>query len=402
MIDNRARNLMLLFAGILAFLLGAKPSIAQDAQPDELFGDRDPRPARTVVGGGEKKISGTTAADAPPDVKPEAAAGAASDGADPGEPSRQEPKIDPRLLRLQMMDGSIVIGKPTIEAFEVSTEFGQLVVPIERLKEFKPGLESHSTVFTRLRTLIDELGSGDYKQRDTAQKELLAMGTSIRGELSRHLDDENAERARRVKQVLTRLNEIAEEEQDFAAAQSQENLWKRGDTVETSLFTVIGDMTPSDFKVESKYGMLQVSLADIKSAKRLAGQQREPIRKTLAVEGTYLAQQKYKSAGLRVQKGDRITVEASGRINRSNSSSYVSGPEGSSRFGTFMQNPAIQGGTLVAKIGNGDVIKIGRKEGFVAKKSGVLRFAIGMRPDYVGRYQFIGKYDLKVHVKPGE
>ena len=49
----------------------------------------------------------------------------------------------------------------------------------------------------------------------------------------------------------------------------------------------------------------------------------------------------------------------------------------------------------------GKIIKIGSTSSFVAKQSGTLQFAIGMRPEFVGRYQFTGKYDVTVRVLRG-
>jgi len=350
------------------------PAVADDPfdEPADPFGAPPPKPAKPA----EKKPEDEPEIELPP-----------------------EPPVDPELLRLHLTDGSVFSGKLTVKEITVATKFGSLTVPITKLRRFMPGLESRAELNTQVAELIETLGDDDYRKRETAQLALIKMGLPVRGELQLHRDDENAERARRVKMILQKLETLAEDEGEDDSTE----LWTRDDTVETTSFTMTGKISPRTFTINGKYGVLTVPLGDIKSVRRVLRLSREDIRKSVSLDGTYIAQMKYKSSGVRVERGDKITVNATGRISRSGSSSYVSTPAGTSRFGTFMSSPMVYGGTLVARIGSGgSVIKVGASRTFTATRSGTLRFAIGMRPDYVGRYQFPGKYDLKIKVRPGD
>jgi hypothetical protein len=138
----------------------------------------------------------------------------------------------------------------------------------------------------------------------------------------------------------------------------------------------------------------------VKQIRRLAAQGKTPVVRSIVVSGEYLAQKRYKSSGIRLEKGDRIVVSAQGRVTRGGSS-YWSGPDGSERFGNYSEEPPIPGGALVAKIGNvGKVMLIGSSSHFLSSQAGMLHFAIAIRSDDVGRYQYPGQYNVKIRVVP--
>lgn len=320
------------------------------------------------------------------------------DAARPSDPEPQPGRrdVDPEVVRLNLTDGSIVSGKFTISHITVETEFGPLDVPITRIRRVVPGLESHASLYGRIRELIEDLASDDYKQRETAEQELFKMGPPVRAELELYRDDSSAERARRVKAILARLDELSED--DFG--ESEAETWIREDTIETVEFTIVGKVSPETFTVNNRFGTLTIDLDYITSIER--GEESEDIRKSLTLPGTYLVQRDFKNTGILVEKGDRISVRADGRIVRSGSSSYFSTPSGNSRLQTYTSNPTIYGGTLVARLGkNGKIVKVGTSTSFTADKSGMLYLAIAMSANYA-RYAFVGSYNVKLKVDRGE
>ena len=311
-----------------------------------------------------------------------------------------KPPVDPELVQLHLRDGMIISGKFSVKEISVLTSYGLLKVPITKLRSFTPGLSSTPDLSGQIAGLVEKLGSDEFVAREEAQKQLLEMGLPIRAVLAQHPGGSNVERDRRVKAILEKLAELADEGDEGP----QEELIER-DKVATTAFTMIGDVSPKTFQFYSKYGPLTINLGDIRIAKRAAGgPARDDVRKSLTLDGTYIAQLRFKNSGIRVVKGDKITVSASGRISRNGSSSYVSDPNGnSSRFGYYSRSPKIYGGTLVARIGRGKVVKIGSRKTIVANSDGSLQFAIAMRPEYAtGNYQFQGQYQLTIKVTRGE
>jgi len=326
------------------------------------------------------------------------------------EKAKEEPTVDvpraavvnygPRYLKLHLFDGSILTGDLSIAEITVETQFGKLIVPVDKIRSFSPGLDSFPELSAKIVDQIKSLGSDDYKTREQAHKDLSAMGMKVQKELEKFAADENVELKRHVGEILKELEEAAEEQGDDEEA-VVEQPWIRQDTVVTSDFTVVGKVTPAEFKVSSKYGDLHVKLADVRRAEREVGA-KESFRKSVTVQGENLAQRSFKSTGIRVQAGDRITIKAEGSITMTPwGSNASSGPDGAPNYGWYVPNQ-IAGGALVGRIGEkGTMFKVGKQFTVVAKSSGVLQLAIGMQGDYSGDgYQFPGEYRVKLKIDP--
>ncbi len=335
-------------------------------------------------------------------------------GARPGQPaagpSTEEPAVDvprtpavqlgPKHIRLHLFDGSVISGDLSVSEITVDTSFGKLVVPIDKIRNFTPGLDSNPKQVEHLQGLINNLGSDDYKTREQAHKDLVAMGSKVRKELDQHVNSDNAEVKRHVTEIIKELEAAAEEAGDDEES-TAEQPWIRLDTVVTTDFTVVGKVSPPEFTIESKYGPLNVKLADVKMAARDTVT-KESLRKTVTVDGSNIAQRSFKNSGIRVEAGDKITVRADGNMIMSPwGSNAATGPDGAPNYGWYVPNQ-IPGGSLVARIGDkGQVFKVGRQSTFVAKNSGVLQLAIGIQAEYANEgYQYPGQYSVKLRIDP--
>lgn len=318
---------------------------------------------------------------------------------EPEEPDRKPATpLGPRQIKLFLNDGTIIAGDLTIDYFNVETEFGNLKIPVAKLRKLTPGLDSTPGRAEKIAKLVADLGADDYKVREEAHRELLDMGVGVRAELERYAADENAERRRHIAEINKALEEqaieLAEEGED--ASQS----WIRQDTVVTTDFTVIGKVSPSQLTVTSKFGTLNVSVADLLRAERIENE-KSSLRKTIAVEGANLVQRSFKSSGIRVEAGDRITVKADGFIVMTPwGGDQQSTPDGGLNWGQYAAG--IPSGALIARIGDkGPIVKVGRSTTFTAKQSGVLQFAVAMQNQYANEgYNYPGKYDVRIRVDP--
>lgn len=314
---------------------------------------------------------------------------------------RAKPALPPKYMVLRLQDGSTIAGELSVKEITVTTEFGALTVPVAKIKSFTPGLDSNTKAAEELNQKLKDLESDDYKTREQAHKDLAAMGPKIAKQLSPHLASENAEVKRHVTEILKEFEEAAAEEEDEEEGNKPQQAWIEEDTVETTDFTVIGKISPPTFEMASKYGPLKIELGDIVSASRPVDT-RESIRKSISVPGQSLVQRGFKSTGVRVQAGDRVTITATGNIVMSPwGSNASSGPDGMPNYGWYVPS-SIPGGALVYKVGDkGQVQKAGSKVSFTAKTSGVLQLAVGMMPEYANEgYNFPGEYKAKVKVDP--
>jgi hypothetical protein len=320
----------------------------------------------------------------------------------PAEPEEVNRKpsapLGPRQIKLYLNDGTIIAGDLTIDAFSVQTEFGSLKIPIEKLRSLTPGLDSTPGKAEKITKLVADLGADDYKVREEAHRELVEMGAGIRSELERFAADENAERRRHVGEISKALEEQAAELED--EGEGGNATWIRQDTVVTHDFTVVGKVSPSQLTVTSKFGTLNVAIADLVKAERME-ELKSSLRKSVAVEGANLIQRAFKTSGVRVQVGDKVTIKADGLITMTPwGGEQQSTPDGGTNWGQY--SAGIPGGALVAKIGDkGAIFKVGRSHTFTAKQAGVLQFAVAMQNQFSNEgYNYPGKYDVKLRVDP--
>lgn len=315
---------------------------------------------------------------------------------------KARPPLPPRHMVLKLQDGSTIAGELSVNEIKVETEFGELTVPVAKIKSFTPGLDSNSKASEDLKQKLKDLESDDYKTREQAHKDLSAMGPKIARQLAPYAASENAEVKRHITEILKEFEQMAEDsEGDEDGEGKPAEVWIDEDTIETTDFTVIGKIAPAKFEMESKYGPLQIALGDIVQASRPVDT-RESIRRSISVAGQNLIQRSTKSSGIRVQAGDRVTITASGNIVMSPwGSNAASGPDGTPNYGWYVPN-GIPAGALVYRIGEkGEVKKAGTKVSFTAKTSGTLQLAIGMMAEYSNEgYNFPGEYKVKIKVDP--
>ena len=376
---------------IAALSTALPPNVyAQLAEPDP-FAPPAAAPAPLIRG---RAVPVPAPADA---AKP---AGGGKDDAAIDVPRPPAPPLGPKHIRLHLLDGSVIAGDLSVNEIGLETDFGKLVIPIDRIRNLRPGLDSYPKLAGEIEGLIKNLSSDDYKTREQAHKELAAMGVKVRKELERFAADENPETKRHIAEILKEFEEQAEDrtdDEDVAA----ELPWIRLDTVVTSSFTVLGRVSPKEFQVASKYGPLTVQLADVKFGEReTAG--REAVRKTVAVDGTNIAQRSFKSTDIRVQAGDKISFRADGSLIMSPWGNNASStPDGAPNYGWYIPNQ-IPGGALIARIGDkGVAFKVGRQLNFVAKNSGVLQLAIAIQAQHASEgYAYPGQYNVKLRIDP--
>jgi hypothetical protein len=309
----------------------------------------------------------------------------------------EKPEIDPQFLRFEMWDGTVVSGVVDVAAIDVETEFGSLQVPVERLIDFRPGLVSLPEVQGKIAALVEKLGDREFKTRESAHRELVAMGPMISGVLSSMDDGGDAERKKHLVKIREEIESMLGEDEDDESPKTSEI--SEGDRIQTPEFAIVGKIVQEEFRVKSKIGDLRIMLGDVKRADRGIAMKAQVLRKTVYVPGSTFFQKKALSTKIRVAKGDKIEISGSGIVQWTNWSQSAS-PDGLPNQGNWN---GIANGALAARIGNdGTVIGIGSDQSFTAEKSGILYLAIAMPDNYVNNtgYRWTGKFKAKIKVKP--
>jgi hypothetical protein len=308
------------------------------------------------------------------------------------------PEIGKQFAQLHLLDGSIIGGDIKAESINVKTAYGTLNVPISRIVQIYPGLNSRPEYTEKIIQLVEDLGGPSAAGRDAAQKELISMGVEIRTVLAQLGSGGNAERKKRIAQIQANFEEEIEANQDELLAIERSMVFD--DTIVTPDFSIVGEILQKQFDVKSKFGDLKVNLGDIKLADRAIELTRPDVRKSVSVPAMAFFQTKPQSTGIRVNKGDKISIRADGVVqwNNWNTSSTPEGVTNRSQWN------GINSGKLAARIGtdNSRCVQIGSRSNFVAKSSGILYLGIAMRDSYATNsgYTWSGEYKAKVIITP--
>ena len=310
----------------------------------------------------------------------------------------ETPEVDSRFLRFEMWDGTVVSGVVSIQAIDVDTEFGRLQIPIDRLIDFNPGLKSLPGFREKVDTLVEQLGDREFKTRENAHRELVGLGPMLTNVLPTLSDGGNAERKKHLVKIREEVQALMEEEEEIDEQSESRGITER-DLIQTPDFSIAGKIIQEEFQVKSKIGDLRIMLSDVKRADRGIAVKAQTLRKTIYVAGDAFFQKKPVSTKIRVSKGDRISITATGLVQWTNWSQSAS-PEGLPNQGNWN---GLANGSLAARIGDkGDIIGIGSDNTFTAEKSGILYLAVAIADNYANNngYRWTGKFKTKVKVSP--
>lgn len=340
-----------------------------------------PQPVRQIEAPADKPAteSGTGKADpaAAPDTQPDA--------------TKEE--IDPRIIRLHLSDGSVISGKLKITALEIDTRFGRLSVPIEQIRYIKPGLDSRPKLREQVSGWLEQIASSNVEERKAASAQLTKLGPMVLQLLTELKHDASAVRAAEARAIIERIQENLDREMIDASDLTTQ------DVVATSAFTITGKIVPKSFALDSDFGDLNMALADVMKADRDTGEPEEE-RKSLSVSQDNFVTRTMKNTGLRVTKGDRITIKASGQLSMTRWGNAVATPEGASNTGWYISGK-MYNGALCMRIGSsGQITKVGSNLSVTATESGILHLGIAMNPRYASdSYQYPGEFKADVRVK---
>lgn len=183
-------------------------------------------------------------------------------GPDDKEPAKAPPP-PPGAVEVRLSDDSVLkltLREPQIE---VQTRFGKLSIPVAELQKIEFGMRVPEEVQKKVTAAIADLGSPDYKKREAATAELLALKERAYRPLQEAMRDKDAEVARRARELVDKVRQAVPEERLSA---------RTDDIVHTSDDSrIVCRVLTSAFKVStSQFGEQQLKLADVRSLRSLA------------------------------------------------------------------------------------------------------------------------------------
>jgi hypothetical protein len=158
---------------------------------------------------------------------------------------------DDSKLKLALLD----------ERVELVTPYGKLLIPAADVRQITFGFHIDGETSKRVEAAITKLGSADFKEREGASAELLALGAKAYPALVQAAKHSDKEIARRAEALLEKLRDtIPSEDLDRPAS----------DVVLTADSKFTGRIQTDVFKVKTfQFGDQQVQLGDLRSLRAL-------------------------------------------------------------------------------------------------------------------------------------
>jgi hypothetical protein len=292
------------------------------------------------------------------------------------QPSR---KADPREVEVRFVNGSKVVMTLMPEQIEVVTKFGKLTIPPEEIRYIEFGLHLPPGAAERIQTALAQLDSNNYKQREAALKELIALGAHAYPTLQNAAKSAPMESGQRIKQALKTIEQKVPEHLLRV---------KEEDLIQTSKFALSGKIVTPVIKAKAEYfGDLELKPPQLRSIRRVADAVKVEILVDAAKHGRQNAP--WMDTGFKVEANSKLMISASGEIdmNPQQPGQMAAGPNGMNNRG-FNVNVGFRGGpgmglenlspgTLLGRIGDkGPVFIVGDRYSGTASRGGKLHLLI--------------------------
>ena len=330
--------------------------------------------------------------------------------ADPPKPKVEAPKppAGPPEFEVQFTDGGnirVVILEPMAA---VTTKFGRLDIPFADLKKVDFGFRYPAGVEAKVSEAVAKLGAPAFRDREEAEKELLAQKEFALAAVRRAAKGGDPEVVRRAEPLLKRLLALVPEDRREV---------RDHDIVETTDFTVKGRLELSGLKVKTKqFGEATLRVDEVKAFRTLAAVGAAREVEVAAAQYGKQGWQAWLDTGSDVTADGSLELTATGTLDlapQQQPGQFQCGPAGYPQM--MVQGPPVQpiqngmamrggminrqflSGTLVGKIGPAGMPFVVGLELKQAKPGVAGRLFLAIAPSSWGQDP-TGSYKVKVKV----
>lgn len=278
------------------------------------------------------------------------------------DPAKAAPnKANANAVHALFHDGTKVRMAILQDNVEVTTRFGKLTVPTTEIRRVEFGFRLPEEASRKLDEAIKNLGSTNFPLRETAHKDLIAMGRQAYPALVKFARGNDLETTRRVEDILKAIREKVPAEQLRS---------RLDDLVYTSDFVIAGKIDAPTLKARTEhFGEVQIKVSDLRNLHSASG-----IGEAKAtVDAATYAGNQWLDTGFLVSADIPLSVTASGEVDlygNQQPGQYISGPEGNRNVGR--QGVHIPG-MLLGRIGeDGPTFIVGKKYDATPNQEGKL------------------------------
>src|SRR5262249_2405815 len=206
------------------------------------------------------------------------------------------------------------------DQIETTPPSGKLKVPVGDIRRIEVGFRYPSGVERKVETAVERLGDADFRARETAGAELLALKELAYPALKRAVKSTDQEVQRRATDLVRQLEEKLPAEKLRLRDQ---------DVVLTTQFPIAGRIEGLSLKGKSTvFGEVEVQFAEMRQVRSLTGNSEVEV----AVDATRYGSpnnDQWLETEVDVEKGTSLRLRAQGHLNLNpNNGNFQSGPDG--------------------------------------------------------------------------
>jgi len=310
-------------------------------------------------------------------------------------------------IEMTFFNGSVVRMTLMPGEIEVATEFGKLTVPVRKIRRIEFGLHLPEGADKKISAAIKHLASSQYKEREDALRELVALGAYAYPSLVKAARSGDPESIKRAQDAIAKIK---------VKVSPKDLLLDEDDKIVTQRFTVVGRILTPSIKAKSEYfGDVEHSLVKLRQL-RFIGESRDTEVGVDAAK--YALANQWLDTGITLESFHTLAVAASGEVELRPTlpGTYIAGPRGYTRNapGGFAGGPGGPGGgkgkkggmdgtgraypgALLGRIGaTGETFLIGERFESALERDGILYLQIVPSP-YENASS--GSYQVKVSVR---
>jgi hypothetical protein len=276
----------------------------------------------------------------------------------------------PQPAEVRLHDGSLVRMTILQESVDIQTKYGKLTIPLRDIRRIEFGLHLPDGAEPQIQEAIKQMGSGVYKERDEAVKQLVAFGPMAYPQLQKATRSPDPEVVKRAVAVIKRIDDKIPPEQLRL---------KPEDSIQTAEFSITGRVLTPGIKVHSEtFGEITLKLCQLRSLAQRGQAGDVEVNVDAAQFGT--STDIWMDSGVSVDSGLKLIIRSEGQVDLwpQGPGQYMTTPKG---YSTAGKGGVYMAGTLLGKVGDsGKIFVIGESYEGVAQGEGRLFFHIVPSP----------------------
>jgi hypothetical protein len=293
-------------------------------------------------------------------------------------------------VEVRFVDGSTVRMELLQENLEVATRYGKLTVPCIDIRHVEFGLHLSDAIKRRVQEAIARLASKVHAEREAASKDLVLLGYQAYPALQVALKNPDSEVSRRAEEAIKLIR-------DKVAPHLLRN--NENDRLETVEFPIAGRIISATLRAKSAYFVdREIKIADIYAIHSVSAGGRYEVTIDAAKYGHSANQ--WMDTGIELDAHQALAISASGQVDlwQDGTGQYMTGPAGYKQqvvvgFAGGARAGIHPGGTLLARLGEGEAFVIG--ENYQGRASRQGRLYLQIAPSPWGNPS-VGSYKVKI------